>query len=487
MPLPDGRTTPELVQVASLPFSWLVGLPATRKTEPAAASNALPQVSAIGYYDAQAADGAPTELQIAARAAGGTIAIITARVHRSDPNGRFLLRNTRSVVLPLGQGAAGGGPGHGQVGVLAHPNLPLVARLGARRNRDAAGERRGRGWAVEVYSWVNGGSHLQCIPCKPRGKENGQPGHTAGAEPGDAGEYTRNDGRALAVSPGSSSTNVSVATAASTAGGGNSNDLVAPIFSELAHKVRSGDELSFVPYALPSLTLGCRSCRGEGAVGGNGAGEGRGVCSCGAETPPSASTGAEDISHAMWLADWIGAEALPPALAVVDSKSRLHVFELDDGASSEGSPDPVTGAFLAGSAEAESSHEDPQRLRAEWQQGRWDSSWKRGGSAVSLSNSNRSLHLKGMVEDSQESDRSSREQMGRRARGEKLGGAPPGEEDTIPTEKTVVLPLDNKYGLGLTLAFENLRVSVFWVSGVADSRCRGLDLFSVVECILVGR
>lgn len=446
MPLPDGRIVPDPVEVASLPFSWLVGLSATEVDRPAL-SAALPQVSAVGYYDTHSVDGAPTELQVAARAAGGTIAVITARVHRSDPNSRFVFRNTRSVVLPIGQDVAQGlfTPRRhgGDAKVVVHPNLPLVARLGGKCQRGV----RGDAWAVEVHSWVNGGSHLQCIPCKPRGKENGQPGHTAGAEPEgavDGGDSS--DGGCLIVSPASSSTIgspviTSVDAAAPSGVDGEIKDVVAPVFSELAQKVRSGDELSFVPYALPSLTLGSSSGQGEEGTFGN------------AQAPPPGSSNEEVIKHAMWLADWIGTEALPPALAVVDSKSRLHVFELDDGASSEGRDVAMSvDAAYAGP----SSSGDLQHLRDEWQ-GKWGSSSGRkslmgeSGSVMSLTNSNRSLQFKGMMMED------SKERTSMRATGELRGVSV--DEGVLPTEKTVVLPLDNKYGLGLTLAFENNQVS----------------------------
>lgn len=452
MPLPDGRIVPDPVEVASLPFSWLVGLSAT-EVDRSALSAALPQVSAVGYYDTHSVDGAPTELQVVARAAGGTIAVITARVHRSDPNSRFVFRNTRSVVLPIGHNLAQGlvTPRRhgGDAKVVIHPNLPLVARLGGKSQRGV----KDGAWAVEVHSWVNGGSHLQCIPCKPRGKENGQPGHTAGAEPerasdgGDSG-----DGDCLIMSPASSSTIGSPTTTAlnaATSGGvgGDIKDVVAPVFSELAQKVRSGDELSFVPYALPSLTLGSSSRQGEGYVDG-----GTGKFS-NAETPLPGSSNEEDIKHAMWLADWIGTEALPPALAVVDSESRLHVFELDDGASSEG-PDAAMSVDAAYAGPSSSG--DPQNLRDEWQ-GKWGSTSGRkslmgeSGSVMSLTNSHRSLQLKGMMTED------SKERTSMRAVGEIRGVSV--DEGVLPTEKTVVLPLDNKYGLGLTLAFENNQVS----------------------------
>ncbi|CAN0128554.1 unnamed protein product, partial [Ectocarpus sp. 12 AP-2014] len=58
----------------------------------------------------------------------------------------------------------------------------------------------------------------------------------------------------------------------------------------------------------------------------------------GGDSSPDAcgGRGGAAIEHAMWMSDWVGAEALPPALAVIDGEKRLHVFELDDGASSSG-------------------------------------------------------------------------------------------------------------------------------------------------------
>ncbi|CAN0106581.1 unnamed protein product [Laminaria digitata] len=273
MPLPDGRTFPEPIEVASLPVSWSVGISAPPGGAGAGGrGSSVAHVSAVGYYDAQSADGAPTELQVVARAAGGTIAVMTARVHRANPRGRFVFRNTRSVVLPLGQSSSAGsaprvsngeagssrkrggganvpgedGGGHWDVDGIPHPNLPLIARLG------------GKGaWAVEVDSWVNGGSHLQCIPCKPREGESSQLGHTAGGEPE----------RANGVSGSGSMNSDSSSDSSSGSSGATRKYRVAPVFGELAQKVRSGDELSFVPYSLPSLTLGCSECRGkEGAA-----------------------------------------------------------------------------------------------------------------------------------------------------------------------------------------------------------------------------
>lgn len=486
MPLPDGRTIPEPVEVASLPFSWLVGLSAaaSRAESTAAASGPVPpQVSAVGYYDAQGADGAPTELQIVARAAGSTIAVITARVHRATARSRFVFRNTRSVVLPLGQAAPGFVESRGvalaeglwkgaakQANVdqptaagggvdaegIPHPNLPLIAKLGRQRSGIEAGG--GGGWAVEVHSWVNGGSHLQCIPCKPRGVENGQAGHTAGAEPA----HTDKGGGANAVfvSSGSVSSDRS-----SPAGDAKSKHTVAPIFSELARKVRSGDELSFVPYALPSLTLGCQSGQGAHGEAKNGLGRpggGGGVCYCGAGVPCRGGC-LGDIRHAVWLADWIGAEALPPALAVIDASSCLHVFELDDGASTEelagagGDGPGSSGPPSAGSVDI---------FCADGWLGKRSSTRSSTSSLVSLLNSDRHLQLKGFVGDGKVPEpNSSPERMSRRARGE-YGGASY-REDESPVEKTVVLPLDAKYGLGLTLAFEGNRVRD-WSRGVGD-------------------
>lgn len=435
MPLPDGRTVPEPVEVASLPFSWLVGLSAAGAA--LIPSAVVPQVSAVGYYDAQSADGAPTELQVVARAAGGTVAVITARVHRATTRSRFVFRNTRSVVLPLGQTAPEAGRGGtngaansrrnsaealegdrsstglGGVEAVPHPNLPLIARLG----RSIGGVKgSGGGSAVEVHSWVNGGSHLQCIPCKPRGRQKGQLGHTAGAEPGTKGDDPVR-GTVLMSSESFSSDS------SSGGQGDNRKDRVAPVFSDLAQKVRSGDELSFVPYALPSLTLGT-VCKGEG--------EG-------------------DIKNAMWLADWIGAEALPPALAVIDAKSRLHVFELDDGSSSE-KPSAADGN---GTGAANAPPPASGNAKADGMVASRTSFMSSTGSLVSLTNSERSLHLKGLMEDTKEpGSNNSPERTSRRARDEVTGSRAGGP----PQEKTVVLPLDSKYGLGLTLAFEGHRV-----------------------------
>lgn len=476
MPLPDGRTIPEPVEVASLPFDWLVGLSAN-----AAASTAIPQVSAVGYYDAQGgADGAPTEIQVVARAAGGTIAVITARVHRANARSRFVFRNTRSVVLPLGQVASSvksieaetsrkgkdatdspavAAAGFGSLEGTPHPNLPLIARLG--RN----GDRNRGGLAVEVHSWVNGGSHLQCIPCKPTNGESGQLGHTAGAH---LGHMDTSDSRRGAVvrsesmmSDGSSST-----FSFSSGCDGKEKDRVAPVFSELAQKVRSGDELSFVPYALPSLTLGCTRCNQQtraAEASQVGLESGVGVAAtCGAggdDALNGGEDGQEDIKHAMWLADWIGAEALPPALAVIDEKSRLHVYELDDGASSEAPTAEDTGecADVVTTPVGGNYFTDAHK----WASG------KSVSSVMSLSHSERHLHMKGL-EDTKEADLSP-ERMSRRARAEYDGGASSfKQQDYVPLEKTVVLPLDSKYGLGLTLAFEGSRVSERLACGMGN-------------------
>lgn len=463
MPLPDGRTTPEPVEVASLPFSWLVGLSAGSGVS--TASSVVPLVSAVGYYDAQGADGAPTEIQIVSRAAGGTIEVITARVHCADARSRFVFRNVRSVVLPLGQAAVPVLPAvngeeasasedwaevdetgcTGELEGLAHPNLPLIARLGKRRGR-------GGGWAVEVHSWVNGESHLQCIPCTPRGAAHGQPGHTAGDELEHAGAVKSDRGGAVAVSGNS------LSSGGSSAGDRKEKYGVAPIFGELAQKVRAGDELSFVPYSLPSLTLGCCSCEGDRSgkcITGGGNGK---LCCCGKEAGCGSSSRGQqnDVKHAMWLADWIGAEALPPALVVVDAESRLHVFELDDGAASEVSScsSDSTGGSSAGTPYG------VDHLKA-GMMSRRTSAKSSTSSLMSLTHSERNLPLKGLGDMHVEPDpsRLSPERMSRRARGE-YGG----KDDGPPIEKTVVLPLDSKYGLGLTLAFEDNRVIVVFLS-----------------------
>lgn len=377
-----------------------------------------------------------------------------------------MFRNVRSVVLPLGRAAApvltavNGEEASasedwaevektgctGELEGLAHPNLPLIARLGKRRG--------GRGgWAVEVHSWVNGGSHLQCIPCTPRGAAHGQPGHTAGAELGHAGAV-KNDG-AVAVS-GSS-----LSSGGSSAGDRKEEDGVAPIFGELAQKVRAGDELSFVPYSLPSLTLGCCPCEGDRSgkcITGGGNGK---VCCCGKEAGCGSRVGGQqsDVKHAMWLADWIGAEALPPALVVVDADSRLHVFELDDGAASEvsSSSSDSTGGSSAGTPYG------GDHLKA-GMMSRRTSAKSSTSSLLSLTHSERNFPLKGLGDMHVEADpsRLSPERMSRRARGE-YGG----KDDGPPIEKTVVLPLDSKYGLGLTLAFEENRVirCCFFIDG----------------------
>ena len=497
MPLPDGRTFPEPVEVASLPFSWSVGLSAPPGGTVGGRKSSAPQVSAVGYYDAQSADGAPTELQVVARAAGGTIAVMTARVHRANARGRFVFRNTRSVVLPLGQSSsAGSAPGisnreagssrkpggrdnapsedglppggHWDVEGIPHPNLPLIARLSVKG-----------GWAVEVDSWVNGGSHLQCIPCKPRDGESSQLGHTAGGEP------ERANGAPGSSSMGSDSSSDSSSGSSGDSGGsggkGGSGDArgkdrVAPVFGELAQKVRSGDELSFVPYSLPSLTLGCSESLGKegdakagaqgktGASGYSGAVDRRPAGGAAGAVAGSTSNGAGQggMKHALWLADWVGAEALPPALAVIDADSRLHVFELDDGASSSESP-PADGAGAGAAGPAGFSPGAGSGVGSGWGQARPEGrsgrpgSTKSTGSMMSLSHSDRHLHLKGFMEDSKGADGSSSpEMMSRRARAE-FGGAAL-RLDRAPLEKTVVLPLDSKYGLGLTLAFEDSRV-----------------------------
>lgn len=452
MPLPDGRTTPGLLEVASLTFRWLAGL-ATQAPSPGS-PRILPHVSAVGYYDAQGAGGAPTELQAVARAAGGTLAVITARLHHESARSKFTFRNTRSVVLPLG---LTGGPRGSQVGNQAtterpvgpknvatvgeagcedgdgvpHPNLPLIARV----RRNARG-----GWKVEVHSWVNGGSYLQCIPCKPQGHGCGEPGHTAGAEPGHVAEE---DGGKLGDTWLSSDS-----TGSSVGLGG-----VAPLFGELASKVKSGDELSFVPYALPGVTVGCWSCGARSTRGrrdvridedADSLSPGDGVCQCQDGGDCNGSGGR--IAHAMWLADWVGAEGLPPALSVIDGNSRLHVFELDDGAVTEEAPrdsfDAADGMPVAGSTRK-------YHLRG-----------GAGGSTMgSLSHSVKKLSLKGVrgtpLEDCR--DRSD-EWTSRRAQADASQRLVV-DDGLPPREKTVVLPLDAKYGLGLTLAFQDNQVT----------------------------
>lgn len=460
MPLPDGRTVPEPVEVASLPFSWLVGVSRGAATAAAAAATAAskewsaaaaPLVSAVGYYDAQGADGAPAEVQVVAPAAGGTIAVITARVHRADSRSRYVFRNTRSVALPMGQAGvpdppqearSGAGKGAKVVGLAAvategvcHPNLPLLARLEG-------------GCAVEVHSWVNGGSHLQCIPCKPRGGGGrGQPGHTAGAEPGHA------DKGAVIMSRSDSGCGDS------SDGSGGANGRVAPVLGELAQKVRSGDELSFVPYALPSVTLAC--CSADENAGG--------------DSSPDASGSSGRIEHAMWMSDWVGAEALPPALAVIDGDKRLHVFELDDGASSYGETLDANGG---------STGDGLSSLVG--MLGKRTPTKSSTGSLASLSNASRDLHMKDLVgQDGKERSPSPQERTSRRARVD--FGGPSFRDDRPPVEKTVVLPLDSKYGLGLTLAFERSRVRRYsggaWRIVVELWSCS--PGFSVVGCVIL--
>lgn len=495
MPLPDGRTTPGLLEVASLTFRWLAG----SATQAPSSGNprVLPRVSAVGYYDTQGAGGAPTELQAVARAAGGTLAVITARLHRESARGKFTFRNTRSVVLPLGltgrprfsqvggqagtNGAAGakkavaaaGEAGWEDADGVPHANLPLIARV--RRSGAGAAGSGGGGWKVEVHSWVNGGSHLQCIPCKPRGHGRGEPGHTAGAEPGHADEEDGGGGKLGDSWLSSDST------------GNNSVGLgsVAPLFGELASKVKSGDELSFVPYALPEVTVGCSSCgarssRGRSDVRVDEDAEsmsmGDGACQC--EDGGECNGGGGRIAHAMWLADWVGAEALPPALAVIDGNSRLHVFELDDGAVAEEAPEdrfevadgmPAIGLarrhFLGGGAA--------------------------GSMMGTLSHSMKNLSLKGIggtrLEDYRErsGDRPSRRAQADASQRLVLDDGLP------PREKTVVLPLDAKYGLGLTLAFQDNQVKniqngfdlVLCTGRTANRRC----LFSFETRVLTAR
>lgn len=467
MPLPDGRTIPEPVEVASLPFSWLGGRSGAAAAAVAAAaaaasqsSAAAPQISAVGYYDAQGADGAPAEVQVVAHATGGTVAVITARVHRTNARSRYVLRNTRSVVLPLGQVAAASTPTgriadrNGQQangvspqksrkraktrspGGVSHPNLPLLARVENSGSEDG-GE---GGWVVEVHSWVNGGSHLQCIPCKPQGSGKGQFGHTAGAEPGNAEVTGSGTGMVLDESSDSDA---------------KGKDTVAPVFGKLAEKVRSGDELSFIPYALPSLTLTCRS-RHEDAGDDLSPGDDA-VCYRGAGAACNGK-GQGHIKHAMWMSDWIGAEALPPALAVIDDESRLHVFELGDGVSSKDHPfagDGGSGSDTRGGMVSASSGD---KFNPNGFFGKRGSAKSPTGSVASLSNNSSHLCMKELMgQDAKEIERSpSLEQTSRRARAEL--GRLSFKEDRPPVEKTVVLPLDSKYGLGLTLAFEGNRV-----------------------------
>lgn len=474
MPLPDGRTTPGLVEVAALPFKWLVdsasasstssALPASRR-----APLILPRVSAVGYYDAQGASGAPTELQAVARAAEGTLSVVTARVHHDRSKGKFVFRNTRSVVLPLGEmgltagseyaNAAVGKRGVEAMESIPHPNLPLIARL--TRSDIGAGGRAGS-LKVEVHSWVNGGSHLQCIPCKPREPGGGQPGHTAGAEPGQAGEESGEGGCNNRSDSWVSSETLS------NGGGRERQGSVAPLFSELAQKVKSGDELSFVPYALPSLTLGCCSLSQgnpgdieldkhmEYTRGGSSVMDGD-VCPCSRGEECTHEGGAR-IMHAMWLADWIGAESLSPALTVIDTSSRLHVFELDDGSATvEESAcdrfDVSGGTPLGGFGHSKAT--DGSFMRRSWAQGGLGST-SSTASLSSLSHSMHHLHLLGG--DGHEVVReASLERPSRRAVAE-ASGRMFVQEGLVPREKTVVLPLDSKYGLGLTLAFQDEQV-----------------------------
>ncbi|CAM9194738.1 unnamed protein product, partial [Sphacelaria rigidula] len=85
---------------------------------------------------------------------------------------------------------------------------------------------------------------------------------------------------------------------------------------ELAAKVKSGDELSFVPYALPGVRVGC-------SLSGTQSGRGRSdvrldecaddVSTCDGACREDREDGSGDcgggggrIAHAMWLADWVG-------------------------------------------------------------------------------------------------------------------------------------------------------------------------------------
>ncbi|CAN0141615.1 unnamed protein product, partial [Ectocarpus sp. 13 AM-2016] len=117
----------------------------------------------------------------------------------------------------------------------------------------------------------------------------------AGAEPGNA------DRRVVIVSRSDSGC------CDSSDGSSDAKGRFAPVLGELAQKVRSGDELSFVPYALPTVTLACRSTD-ESTSGGDSSPD-----ACG-------GGGGAAIEHAMWMSDWVGAEALPPALAVIDGE-----------------------------------------------------------------------------------------------------------------------------------------------------------------------
>lgn len=469
MPLPDGRTTPGLLEVASLTFKWLAGSGTQAPSPGTDCQRVLPRISAVGYYDAQGAGGAPTELQAVARAADGALAVITARLHHENAKGKFTFRNTRSVVLPLGLGLgfparpkrieAGTRPSGvssrkrgeeaaraptvwGDEDGVPHPNLPLLARI---RRVGGGGDAGGGGWKVEVHSWVNGGSHLQCIPCKPRGNGRGEPGHTAGAELMHTDGEDANAGcGTLADSwlTGESKVN------------GAGLESVAPLFGELAAKVRSGDELSFVPYALPGVTVGCsssgtQSSRGRSDVRLDESADGSGDC----------GGGGGRIAHAMWLADWVGAEALPPALAIVDGDSRLHVFELDDGAiadeAEEDRFDVNDGMPAADPAKRRSIGGLPARSSV-------------GSLTGPLSHSVKNLGLKGVggtpLEDYRE--RFSNDRPSRRAQTE-VSQRLVLDEGLPPREKTVVLPLDAKYGLGLTLAFQDNQVGS-WSSAAAS-------------------
>lgn len=453
MPMFDGRTTPGLVEVASLRLKWLAT--SGPSTVPGQGSRISQRVSAVGYYDALGSGGAPTELQAIARAAGGNLAIITARVHQDSSTSKFGFRNTRSVILPLGpHGAEANGlraeparqkkgprwaaaskavavmdkaaacepqpPGREMLSGVPHPNLPLVARL----RRDGEDQGGGDGWQLEVYSWVNGGSHLQCIPRKPQGAGAGQAGHTADVETEQGGGKDEQRDDAERAGEGREK------------GGAG----MAPLFNELAQKVKSGDEPSFVPYILPSLVL-----RGPASQG---VGEGAGS---------TGRTGAgERIAHAMWLADWIGAEALPPALAVVDSDSCLHVFELDDGAAAAESADDFfdVAAGLPPTAKNRTGSDRSLPARRSWSHGTTGTP----STAPTMPLSHSVQNLRGPVDGQQSSLPSSPERPSRRARpdvSERLVV----EEPDSPQEKTVILPLDMKYGLGLTLAFHDDRVS----------------------------
>ncbi|CAN0164681.1 unnamed protein product, partial [Discosporangium mesarthrocarpum] len=461
-PLPDGWSSPHPVEVASLTMPTLAS--SSAPGAPLAAVG-LGAVSSVGYYHSDGR-GAPSEIQAVMCSSDGHITVVTARVQRDNVRAKFVFRNVRAVALPLirgppasraviggsvapPDGSMGGGEGgkrgpgaDGGVGVgggvVPHPNLPLIAEVSP----------QGNGRRILVHSWVNGGSHLQCIPCRPRGPWDGYQGHAVGsgpeARPG-TGAWAGTGAGAGAIK-GKAKAEAERGQGDGRGAAGGRKDRVARLFSDLEQKVKSGGELSFVPYALPALdlddaaTLTLPTTRLSGGPPGQGKDKPQSATLGLVLAPgPREDMGQRRVTHAMWVADWLGVEGLAPMLAVVE-----------EGGSVAGDAEPV-------GSEGIGRGQGPREALA-------------AVVKTTLTSTLRLFELDDGQQQQQQQQpvalrgRAARPGAGSGARaGVRAAGAKAGagvRTGTQAWEKMVRLPLDAKYGLGLTLEFEEGKVVV---------------------------